>query len=801
MHYNIPAELRDTAAWLVAEEDKAPKTLAYDAEIDSEYPVNADNRDTSSYLTFTRARAAGTRHIGFCLRAEQGIVIIDIDRKLNDDGSEKCSPAEIEAQNAILGDAADLGAYIEHSASGRGFHIIGRGSLPNNEGRRRGSIEIYSNARFMITTGAQLVACKTPLPDIQELIDRLFELFSMTAGSRSHASLDELDAEQTESDAEVWERMMRSSTADDIAKFYPVSGNTLTDALAAFGGDHSQADQALINYLCFFTPNNDQVRRLFSGSLLMRAKTFSRRGSGTYLDLSILKFRRERVEDPKVLAYIQSANGQPFYHKGKYLGTWVVTGDTPFLDASIPDPRAKVTEVQPAAPQPVTPEVVAPSITRLPGLVGELAETIYRSMPRPSYPMAEVAAIVLMAAIVGRGYNVSETGLNIYCYLLAKTGSGKDGMGSGIDAILSACAKINPAIASMVQGPALIASGQGLLKLLPEKPCFYSLQGEADEFIERITNPKANTADKMTHRVLLDIYAKSGAHRYLQGSAYSDKDKSTEAVRAPCLSILAESTPEGLFEKLDSQMIASGLLPRFIIIEHDEGRPPKNPYTRGHVTQALAQKVSDVFIAAKSSEAQNTAHDVAFDSDAARLVEQYSRRCDDMINSSTDVLRHIYNRAELNVLKLSALLAIGINYTQPVITADLVTWAIQYVERACALLSKKFQTGEVGKGDVSLDSIVKTWVDQYAAHEENTRVNYKVPRSMAHQGLFIPRSYFAERAKKNATFYKDPRGYIRALNDVLTSMEQNDALNRMSQINAKNEFHVFQAVYFKGSAF
>ncbi len=49
-------------------------------------------------------------------------------------------------------------------------------------------------------------------------------------------------------------------------------------------------------------------------------------------------------------------------------------------------------------------------VTPPPGLVGEVAQFIYKAAPRPVPEIALVGAIGLIAGIVGRCFNISRTG-------------------------------------------------------------------------------------------------------------------------------------------------------------------------------------------------------------------------------------------------------------------------------------------------------------------------------------------------------------------------------------------------------
>src|SRR5690606_21901645 len=141
------------------------------------------------------------------------------------------------------------------------------------------------------------------------------------------------------------------------------------------------------------------------------------------------------------------------------------------------------------------------------------------------------AAIALVAGIIGRSYNISGTGLNQYIILLAKTGAGKEGAATGIENLVSAVRPIVPMVDRFI-GPSAFASGQALIKVLDEQPCFVSILGEFGLTLQQLCDPRANSAQVMLRKVLLDLYNKSGWNKVLRSSVYSDTSKNTKLIRS-----------------------------------------------------------------------------------------------------------------------------------------------------------------------------------------------------------------------------------------------------------------------------
>lgn len=79
--------------------------------------------------------------MGFMLG--DGFACLDLDKCFDSRGNLSRLAEMVVANNP--------GAFIERSMSGSGLHVFGR--LPSRRGRRVPGMEIYSNARFIRTTG------------------------------------------------------------------------------------------------------------------------------------------------------------------------------------------------------------------------------------------------------------------------------------------------------------------------------------------------------------------------------------------------------------------------------------------------------------------------------------------------------------------------------------------------------------------------------------------------------------------------------------------------------------------------
>ena len=123
------------------------------------------NEATWSTLDEAIAAARGADGIGFMVTRVKDLVGIDLDHCRNPVTGEVKPWAK-----TILDEAAALGAYVEVSVSGTGFHIVGRATgLPAMDNNwpveDDGKIEVYHQPRpYLTISGAQHGTCADVLP-------------------------------------------------------------------------------------------------------------------------------------------------------------------------------------------------------------------------------------------------------------------------------------------------------------------------------------------------------------------------------------------------------------------------------------------------------------------------------------------------------------------------------------------------------------------------------------------------------------------------------------------------------------
>ena len=720
MYHNIPEELRAYNQWVLVGANKEP--------INPVTKRRADVTIPSTWADFSTAvQEANGCHIGFVLTVNDPYCLIDLDNKVTN----PATPEQLARHEKIL---QVFDSFTERSVSGRGYHIIVRGSIPG--GVDQDHVGVYSNQRYMVMSGD--VVRGGPIKDYHDLVNQLHEEATRTA---KRVVL--VDHESDVSDAELVDMASRAANGD---KF-----NSLCAGYMDGYPSQSEADFALLSIIAFYTQDNEQVRRVFRMTALGKREKAQR---DRYLNDALSKIRARQQEVPQVDLSAITANMERMQAEAvKAEGV-----------VQVEDERVEVEEDN---LQPATSDLTLP-----PGLIGELAVYFYQTAIRPVPEVAIAAAISIVAGVCGRSYNISGTGLNQYIILLARTGSGKEGALAGIESLLFATRNQVPMIEQFL-GPAAFASGQALVKVLNERPCFVSVLGEFGLTLQQLSDRKANSASIMLRKVLLDLYAKSGWSRMLRSSVYSDTDKNTKVIQAPNVTILGESTPENFFDGLEMAHIAEGLIPRFSIIEYKGGRPPRNKYAGFAPPTDLVNRFIQLVVTSQSTTANHTCGNVVMDPEATKLMDDFDEMADHTMNAShNEVTMQLWNRAHLKALKLAALIAVGCNTVNPVVDVTMAQWAIDFVKRDIGVVHAKFAAGDVGQGDSKQLNDVRRVVRNYF---RNKGKDGTVEGAMKVDGV-IPYSFILRSSSNISSFRNDRLGSTNAVKRAIQALVEGGEL-------------------------
>lgn len=747
---NIPLEMRTYRQWVMWRfedtEGKKPTKVPYSA-LTGRLASVTDSATWASFDECVHAMQTGWyTGIGFVLSESDPYSFIDLD---DTQGDQTALDRQIKIFN-------EFHSYAERSPSGNGLHIIVKGSIP--AGRRRSFIEIYSSARYMTMTGD--VYRNVPIADCNDLLNVLWgQMAEGSAATAVYAGM----AEAKESDEEVYKRALSAANGDKFNDLFNGNWQYLYQS-------QSEADFALVDIVAFYTQNRAQIQRIFRASALGKREKAQRQDYVNYM----LNKCFDRMLPPVDVDGLQNKLNE------------ILEAKRIEEEQNAPSNNAQTPQAAPAPAKPVKANLSRDIYSLPPGLVGEIAQFIYAQAPRPVPEIALAGALGLVAGIAGRAFNVSHTGLNQYILLLAPTGTGKEAITSGIDKLMAQVVRTVPAAADFI-GPGEIASSQAIIKYMSRGPVsFTSVLGEFGIHLQQMASHNAPPHLLGLRRFMLDVYNKSGEGRVLKPSIYSDKDKNTNSILAPAPTFVGESTPEKFYEGLHEGLISEGLLPRFSVIEYHGDRPPMNhDHYKAQPSFELIDKLSTLCAHALMLNSQHRAIHVQFSPEADSIFKQFDEHCDLQINSSDrEVRRHLWNRGSLKAMKLAATIAVGCNPYDPVISADVATWAINIVVADIRNITNRFDAGEIGVDneetqqltkaiEAIAEFVVRPWAEIATTAGPNT--------GNLHANKIVPYSFLHRRLARIATFRKDRIGATNAIKRALKTLCERGDLQEMSR--------------------
>lgn len=793
---NIPVELRAYYQWVCWK-----FVFRAIGEKPTKVPYNPHNgahasvTDPTTWADFdTCIRAVDAGHydgIGFVFTRNDPYCGIDLDE------TDPERPEDFERQRQIY---EYLNSYSEYSPSGKGIHIIVRATVPN--GRKRSNIEIYSQDRYFTFTGSVFRG-----EAVQDRQAEVSEIWSQMGASATPTAFTGDDV-QRDDDKTIYDRAAAATNGELFVRLW--NGDWSGYPPNSLGTASSEADFALVDIIGFYTKNRDQIRRMFLASALGKRDKYRRIN---LIDYMINKSFDRALPDVDLSAVLDKINAAVLRDHGP-----AIASDAAGVESVPPPPiqnPASAVLPSPGIPLAYDPSNAAPAYAyaapgadeytydgfdltlwkREPpaGLVGAIARFIFDAAPRPVYEIALVGALGMMAGIVGRAYNVSNTGLNLYLNLLANTGVGKEAIDRGISRLLDTVAT-RVLVAHEVMGPGRISSGQALLKHLADRaqPCFVSVIGEVGLFMQRISAENANEADKTLRSVLLDLYNKSGAGDSVKPTIYSDKANNVKQVFAPAVTIVGESVPSEFYRGFTEQTVRSGLLPRFLNVEYSGDRMYLNEAcVNARPSDVLTRDLETLILLVHDRMQHNYVIEVPFaDDDAWNLSRRMDRYGTDKMNANKGALvSDLWNRYHIKVLKVAAILAVGVNPYQPTISSDQLIWASSLVMSDIIAVGRKYERGQIGENNevTEQETAIKTAVREYFERSVESLKGYNLDYNI-HQSRILTKRYLHMRCTKLACFKTDRRGALGAFNATLKQMIDTGILSEVPRQQMQSQF-------------
>lgn len=346
-----------------------------------------------------------------------------------------------------------------------------------------------------------------------------------------------------------------------------------------------------------------------------------------------------------------------------------------------------------------------PPLALPPGFAGTLAHFILGQAIRPVPEVAMTGALGLLAGIAGCRWSVSNTGLNLYLVLVARSGIGKEAMPTGISALVKACdasfaTSGRRALAGKHVLEAELGSGPALVSVLSERSSFVALMGEFGHVFREMAD-KRNPAMRSLRKQLTLLLSGSGITSSAGGIIRAKQADSTKIESKVAFSLVGDCTPGSFYSAATAGMMEDGFMSRFTVVDYPGERPDKNDSQVLDPAPELVERLCAIIERAAKLEHEGRFVAVGYTPEGFAELDAFALDCDANIRAADEdeSIRQVWNRAHLKALRIAALLAVADDYESPVIGTEHATWAIALIRQGVATFLARLEAGDIGGGD------------------------------------------------------------------------------------------------------
>lgn len=273
---NVPSDLKQYPNWVLWKAEPHGKELSkVPYQPNKNHASSVDSNTWGGFETIKKAfNNGGFTGIGFVLSDNVPYSVLDLDGLTKED---------VRHPNFNVG-------FVEKSPSGKGLHFWFKGKLPEIKKQKSNNVEYYQAKRFITFTGNSNNG-DTSISEQSNDMDGLEKYLKSFGFHDNKNNVSLLTTNYTHihrtnglTNDEIIDSLNKS---DKYAKLFSGDYSEYPSDTHP-EGDHSNADQALINKLAKYTNSEpERMDSIFRRSGLMRDKWDSKRGKSTYGQITI----------------------------------------------------------------------------------------------------------------------------------------------------------------------------------------------------------------------------------------------------------------------------------------------------------------------------------------------------------------------------------------------------------------------------------------------------------------------------------------------------------------------------------
>jgi len=243
-------------------------------------------------------------------------------------------------------------------------------------------------------------------------------------------------------------------------------------------------------------------------------------------------------------------------------------------------------------------------------------------------------------------------------------------------------------------------------------------------------------------------------------------------------------------------------LPRFLLIEYKGPRPPLNEHHTEVVPNfSVIERLASLAAQCESinHSAQRKPINVQSTPEAAKMLHDFDKYADARINGSNkEVIRQLWNRAHIKVLKLSALLAVGENMIEPTINAEHMNWAANLVMADIHAITERFEAGDIGSNSFEVkqaNDLLRMIKDYVTLPYERVEKYCQFKSPQMHIDKVIPYIYLNKRLSPASSFKNDRSGGTIAIKRAIQNLIDSDRIKEMGKLLASEKYGTSQRCF------
>jgi hypothetical protein len=331
-------------------------------------------------------------------------------------------------------------------------------------------------------------------------------------------------------------------------------------------------------------------------------------------------------------------------------------------------------------------------IANAPGLIGEIADWINATSPKPQPEFAVVAALTIGATVMGRRYVTDRNNFPSMGYLImADSGEGKDHPQKAVRKVLDAAG-----LGRMIGGSGYTSAGAVFTALMIQ-PSHVAIIDEFGQHLKSLGKNGSQNSDAAMTSLMISFTNVDSSIRPQTYSAMSmsKKDMASledKTIHNPAITLLCATTPGVFFGALKDDQLEGGLLNRFVLVQTNEPIRVSRKPLRLPVPDSAVQWCNEVLDEhnatgdlrdANANDASVPARPVEmfFEAEAEALYDSFEREIVQRRRELDAFGRNLLVRTAEKALRVAMVVAKMTNAPRDnQITAEALRWAIKYVK-------------------------------------------------------------------------------------------------------------------------